>query len=52
MKVQAVLEIDLTGKGFDTLKKEDNKYLISAINGYLYSVTDKKEVKLLDAKIN
>jgi len=52
MKVQITLEVDLTGKGMDVLKKEKNKYLKSALNGYLCSVTDKKEIILLDAKIN
>jgi len=52
MKVQVTLEIDLTGKGFDVLKTEKNKYVKSALNGYLCSVTDKKEITLLDAKIN
>jgi len=52
MKVQVILEVDLTDKGFDVLKTEKNKYLKSALNGYLWSITDKKEITLLDAKIN
>jgi len=51
MKVQVTLEVDLTGKGFNVLKTEKNKYLKSVLNGYLWSVTDKEEIKLLDAKI-
>ena len=51
LKVKVVLEVDLTDKGFDALKAEENKYLKSAINGYLHQVTDKPEVTLLDTKI-
>jgi len=51
MKVQVILEVDLTSKGFDVLKTEENKYLKAAVNGYLWSVTDKKEIRLLNAKI-
>jgi len=51
MKVRAMLEIDLTDKGFDVLKKEENKFLLAAITGYLHTVIDKEEIKLVSAKI-